>query len=151
MKEQRPREAPMELTADYRYQYRGLNSDGGVCHLRVYQAPGRTPVVVATELPDNPNSSVTNAAEYLAADVVARHFPARFDEDEPVIWVEHYPVRPGAREEFDRVSFARNVPKPERVGGVWRRTLGEPEWRPLGREALERLIGQRFPDIPTFG
>jgi hypothetical protein len=29
-------------------------------------------------------------AEYLAAEILARFFPHRFEEDVPVIWIEHY-------------------------------------------------------------
>ncbi len=142
----------MTMTFDGRYEFRGLNSDGGVCHLRIYQAPGRTPVIVATELPENPNTSITNTAEHLYPDIVAKHFSDRFDYDEVAVFVEHYPPMQGKygrgrTEDFDQVLFERKVPQPQSVGGTWRRTLGEPEWQPLGRQRLEQLIGQPFTAI----
>ena len=50
-------------------------------------------MIVCTELPDNPSTSVTNMAEILAAELIARHFPQRFDDAARVAWLEHYPAR----------------------------------------------------------
>lgn len=112
-------DTPRRLTCDYRYRYRGHWTDGGVCRVRAYEAPGATPVLLVTELPENENTSVTNMAEYLAAELIARHFPHRFEDAEPVIWVEHYP----------------------QGGGVWRVRLGEPMWRPIARDAIAHIVG----------
>jgi hypothetical protein len=43
-------------------------------------------VILFTELPGNPGSSVTNSAEVIAAEAIARsHLPAR------AVFIEHYP------------------------------------------------------------
>lgn len=134
-------DTPRRLTCDYRYRYRGHWTDGGVCRVRVYEAPGATPVLLVTELPENENTSVTNMAEYLAAELIARHFPHRFEDAEPVIWVEHYPQGRGQRETYDRVIFASYVPMPCFSSGVWRVRLGEPMWRPIARDSIAHIVG----------
>ena len=60
-------------THDYVHRYRGYWSDGGRCRIRIYQEEGRAPVVICSQLPDNDNTSVTNMAEYLAAEVIEKH------------------------------------------------------------------------------
>jgi hypothetical protein len=76
----------VKKTHDYVHYYRGYWSEGGKCRIRIYQEDGHTPVVVCSELPDNDNTSVTNMAEYLAAEVIGEHkLPI------PLTWVEHYP------------------------------------------------------------
>ena len=43
-----------------------------------------------SELPQNTSTSVTNMAEYLAPELIQRHFPHRFEELPPAIFLEHY-------------------------------------------------------------
>jgi hypothetical protein len=72
-------------THDYIHRYRGYWSDGGKCRIRIYQEDGQNPVVVCSQLPENDNTSVTNMAEYLAAEVIEEHgLPT------PLIWIEQY-------------------------------------------------------------
>ena len=105
------------------------------------------PVVIASELPTNKNTSVTNAAEYLAAEVIARYLPQRFEHERPVIWIEHYPPfelgeKRGKSVEYSLVEFGSWTPRVRRVFGVDRIVLGEPEWRALSEEAVAELLGQ---------
>ena len=51
---------------------------GGRCRIRIYEEAGELPVVLCTELPDNEGTSITNAAEQIAAEVLANH-PGVFD------------------------------------------------------------------------
>jgi hypothetical protein len=60
-------------THDYMYYYRGYWSDGGKCRISIYQVKRQAPVVICSQLPDNHNTSVTNMAEYLAAEVIEEH------------------------------------------------------------------------------
>jgi hypothetical protein len=60
-------------THDYVHYYRGYWSDGGKCRIRIYQEDGQAPVVICSQLPENKNTSVTNMAEYLAAEVIEEH------------------------------------------------------------------------------
>ncbi len=41
--------------------------------IRIYKEEDRPPVAVCSQLPDNDNTSVTNMAEYLAAEVIEEH------------------------------------------------------------------------------
>ena len=59
----------MKKTHDYIHHYRGYWSDGGKCRIQIYQEAEGAPVVICSQLPDNENTSVTNMAEYLAAEV----------------------------------------------------------------------------------
>ncbi len=55
-------------------------------------------MVVYSQLPDNSNTSVTNMAEYLAAEVLEGHsLPT------PLVWVEHYPEHEGRIGEWSLV------------------------------------------------
>jgi hypothetical protein len=55
------------------FRWRGFGDGFGTweskCRLRIYEAPARA-VVIATELPENTGTSITNAAEHLATLVV---------------------------------------------------------------------------------
>ncbi len=141
----------MTLTHDYVYPFRGLWDEGGLCRVRLFQAPDRTPVIVCTGLPENQNTSITNAVEYLAAELIVHHFPVRFEHPEPVVWVEHYPApsagasghrRSNGRPDFDRVTFASWSPRRVFERGIERVKLGEPSWSPLSANELTALIGE---------
>jgi hypothetical protein len=92
-------------THDYIHHYRGYWSEGSKCRIRIYREDGQAPVVICSQLPDNDNTSVTNMAEYLAAEIMESH-PDIFDPfslgnipgisyDKPFVWIEHYQT--GAR------------------------------------------------------
>jgi hypothetical protein len=61
------RRMPVRKTHDYVHYYRGYWSDGGKCRIRIYREDGQSPVVICSQRPDSPNTSVTNMAEYIAA------------------------------------------------------------------------------------
>lgn len=63
----------MRKTQDYVHHYRGYWSEGGRCRIRIYREEGQPPLVVCSQPPDNGNTSITNMAEYLAAEVVEGH------------------------------------------------------------------------------
>jgi hypothetical protein len=44
----------------------GLHGIDGLCHVRVYEHPGRLPVVIAGDLEDNPGTRLTNGIELVA-------------------------------------------------------------------------------------
>jgi hypothetical protein len=102
-------------THDYVHYYRGYWSEGGRCQIRIYQTDSDVPVVICSQLPENKNTSVTNMAEYLAAEMIEEHrLPT------PLTWIEHY------------------------LGGVWRCRVGSPNWSPLWPEAVEELLKQQM-------
>ena len=57
-------------THDHVHSYRGYWPGGGRCGVGIYREEGKPPVVVCSQLPDKPNTSVTNLAEYLAAEII---------------------------------------------------------------------------------
>jgi hypothetical protein len=89
-------------------------------------------MVICSQLPDNDNTSVTNMAEYLAAEVIGEHkLPT------PLVWIEHYPEHEGEIGEYSLVRFASWDSQDVCLGGVWRCQVGSPRWAPLRYEELE--------------
>ncbi|HVA88573.1 MAG TPA: hypothetical protein VNL71_01905 [Chloroflexota bacterium] len=135
----------MRKTHDYRYQYHGFWRPGGICRIRVFEEEDRPPVVLCSELPDNPNTSITNMAEYLAAEIIRAHFPQRFDAtDEPIIWIEHYGLLFGeGAASYARIHFDSYRPCQVPHGsGLARLRIGRPQWEHISRADVEALIGQ---------
>jgi hypothetical protein len=120
-------------THDYIHHYRGYWSDGGKCRIRIYQGNGQAPVVICSQLQDNDNTSVTNVAEYLAAEVIGEHSLAT-----PLTWIEHYPEHEGEIGEYSLVEFSSWEPVEVYLGSVWRCRIGSPEWLPLHCEDFPR-------------
>jgi len=119
-------------THDYVHRYRGYWSDGGRCRIRIYQEDGQAAVVVCSQPPDNDNTSVTNMAEYLAAEVIGEHkLPT------PLVWIEHYPEHEGEVGEYALVRYSSWELKEVCLGGVWRYRVGPPRWSPLRREEVD--------------
>jgi hypothetical protein len=55
-----------------RFQYRGFYGCPSVCSLEILRLADGRAAVIATELDDNPGTSVTNVAEHLASEVCDR-------------------------------------------------------------------------------
>jgi len=148
MSEREPTPLPLTKTHDYLYEYRGYQGCTSSCRIQIFGRPGVVPIVIATELPSNHGTSVTNMAEYLAAEIIAKHFPQRFEEEVPVCWIEHYPPiqaygRSGKTREYSLVEFASYRPRlVQRFGGP-RLSIGEPNWRYLEEQEVERILGQK--------
>jgi hypothetical protein len=123
-------------THDYIHRYRGYWSDGGKCHIRIYIEDGQDPVVICTQLSENENTSVTNMAEYLAAEVIEEHGVAT-----PLVWIEQYPEHKGKLGESRSLPWER---REVRLGGVWRCRVGAPRWSPVWPEEVEELIEEQF-------
>ena len=125
----------MKKTHDYIHHYRGYWSDGGKCRIRTYREDGLTTVVICSQLPDNHNTSVTNMAEYLAAEVLKGHgLPT------PLAWIEHYPEHEGEIGEYSLVTFFSWELTEVFLDGVWRYRLGSPRWSHLRPEEVDVLI-----------
>lgn len=129
--------------ADIIHTYPGYFGCESRCRLRIY-APDQVAqmasrpfapvplVFIASELPGNPGTSITNAVERVipsAREVVRRRGAPSLARG-PFAWIEHYPTETnGGREEtFAVVSL-----------------LGSgrgPEWRNITRPEVETLIGE---------
>ena len=78
----------MHLTSDYIHPYKDAGGHPAHCRVRIYLPDDMrdNPVVICSELPNNPGGSITNSAEVIAAGVIrANELPT------PLVWVEHWP------------------------------------------------------------
>jgi hypothetical protein len=94
----------MQLTHESLLPYQGLYGTRGMCHIRVYEQPGRLPVVIAGGLDDAPGTTITNATEMVAGAIQA----SVFTDGREFELVEHYPGSLGdsGTPSFSRVRFA---------------------------------------------
>ena len=78
----------MHLTSDYIHPYKDAGGRPAHCRVRIYLPDDvhDVPVVICSELPNNPGGSITNSAEVIAAGVIrANELPT------PLVWIEHWP------------------------------------------------------------
>ena len=128
----------MHLASDYIH----TTPRGGTCRIRIYLPKEEldAPIVICSELPHNEGSSITSAAEQLAAEVV------RYNKlPTPMVWIEHYPPEctDGRAETFELVIFSSYevIEGPPYLGPT-KLALGEPTWKVLDRRSVETLTGQ---------
>jgi hypothetical protein len=127
----------MHLASDYIHP----TPKAGRYRIRIYLPEGEqdAPVVLFSELPNNGGTSVTYAAEHLAAEVIRSHrLPT------PLVWIEHWPkeATDGEEETFELVVFSSyEVTERAPYLGETRAWIGEAEWKPLDRASVEVLVG----------
>jgi hypothetical protein len=113
---------------------------GGQCRVRIFLAKGEqdAPVVICSEHPNNGDTSVTDAAEQLAAEVIRSHrLPT------PLEWIEHWPKQAtdGEEETFELVVFSSyKVEERAPYLGETRAWIGDATWKTLDRAAVEALV-----------
>src|SRR5215469_6529900 len=109
-----------------RYNYKGFWGCDSCCDIEVHRRSDGKHVFVATELPDNPGTSVTNYTEHLVT-AMRKEYGLK---PEDVIWIEHHPEAKDRRKEsFDLVRFAV-------VGDTFR----TPVWTRITEQAVDELI-----------
>ena len=110
-----------------RYDYKGFWNCDSCCDIEVHRRSDGKYVFVATELRDNPGTSVTNFAEHIATAMRSRYGL----KPEDVIWVEHYPEAKNRRkEDFDLVHFL----------GMEGDSFRTPVWTRITEQAVDGLI-----------
>jgi len=123
------REALGSKVMDKMIEYKGHRPFIGLCRLRIYKIGRQKPVVIVTQFPDNPGTSITNVAESLATHVYTTELKS---PPEGMLWIEHY--------------SALGHPKPEIYSQVsFRHECGEftdPEWSELTAEEVKFLVRQ---------
>jgi hypothetical protein len=130
----------MHLASDYIHPYKDAGGRSARCRVRIYLPDDvlDTPVVVCSELPNNPGGSITNSAETIAAGVIwANELPT------PLVWVEHWPEESTEGDEtFELVVFS-SYEVVDRAPCLWetRVWIGEPTWKTLDRASVELLVG----------
>jgi hypothetical protein len=132
----------VHLASDYIHPYKDAGGHSAHCRIRIYLPEDMrdTPVVVCSELPNNPGGSITDSAEAIAAEVIrANELPT------PLVWIEHWPEESAYEQEsFELVVFT-NYEVTERAPylGEDRAWIGEPAWKSLDRAIVEVLVGGR--------
>jgi hypothetical protein len=132
---------PMHLASDYIHPYKDAGGRLARCRVRIY-LPDDTrdaPVVICSELPNNPGGSTTNSAEVIAAGVIqANELPT------PLVWIEHWPEEStdNGEESFELVVFSSyKVEERAPYLGETRAWIGDATWKRLDRTAVELLVG----------
>jgi hypothetical protein len=132
----------MHLASDYIHPYKDAGGGSARCRVRIYLPEDMrdTPVVICSELPNNPGGSITNSAEVIAAGVIrANRLPT------PLVWIEHWPKESSDGEEtFDLVVFSSyEVTGRAPYLGETRTWIGDATWKSLDRASVEVLVGTK--------
>lgn len=147
----------MKKTKDYEHRYEDHDGNPGICRIRIFEEGTRRPVVVATDLSKNEGVSVTNAAEFIAADLIKEGVLSEANVSHEV---RTEAVQKGTLEPISNVApfvFVEERIEPEHgfsflwfhsyeiIGlvndGTVRERIGQPEWQPTSREEVEALVG----------
>jgi hypothetical protein len=130
----------VHLARDYIHPYKDAGGRPAHCRVRIYlpDALRDAPVVICSELPNNPGGSITNSAEVIAAGVVRANELAT-----PLVWIEHWPEESTEGEEsFELVVFSSyEVEERAPYLGETRPWIGDATWKRLDRATVEVLVG----------
>ena len=135
----------MHLASDYIHPYKDAGGRPAHCRVRLYLPEDMrdAPVVICSELPNNPGGSITDSAEVIVAGVIrSNELPT------PLVWIEHWPKESTDREEetFDLVVFSNHeVIERAPYLGERRAWIGEATWKALDRATVEALVGGNSP------
>ena len=130
----------MHLASDYIHPYKDAGGGPAHCRVRIYLPDDMRddPVVICSELPNNPGGSITNSAEVIVAGVIrANELPT------PLVWVEHWPEEStdGGEETFELLVFSSyEVTERAPYLGETRTWMGDATWKPLDRASVEVLV-----------
>jgi hypothetical protein len=130
----------MHLASDYIHSYKDAGGRLAHCRVRIYlpEVIHDVPVVICSELPNNPGGSITNSAEVVAAGVIrANELPT------PLVWIEHWPEETSeGQETFELVVFSSyEVVERAPYLGETRAWIGDATWKRLDRPTVEALVG----------
>jgi len=131
----------MHLASDYIHSYKDAGGRHSHCRVRIYLPDDvlDVPVVVFSEVPNNPGGSITNSAEVIVGGLVhANELPT------PTVWIEHWPKEStdGGEETFELVVFSSyEVVERAPYLGETRAWIGDATWKSLDRATVEVLVG----------
>jgi len=94
----------MHLASDYIHPYKDAGGGPAHCRVRIYLPDDMhdAPVVICSQVPNNPGGSITDSAKAIAAGVIRAN-----ELSTPLIWVEHWSEEcTEAQETFDLVVFS---------------------------------------------
>jgi hypothetical protein len=129
----------VHLAGDYIHPYNDAGGHPAHCRVRIYLPDDMrdAPVVICSELPNNPGGSITNSADVIAAGVIrANELPTH------LVWIEHWPKESAdGQETFDLVVFlSYEVAERGAYVGETRAWTGDATWKPLDRASVEVLV-----------
>jgi hypothetical protein len=133
----------MHLASDYIHPYKDAGGRPAHCRVRIYlpEDVHDAPVVICSELPNNPGGSIANSAEVIAAGVIQNNkLPT------PPIWIEHWPEEStsGGEETFELVVFSSyEVTERAPYLGETSAWIGDAIWKALDRTSVEVLVGAK--------
>ena len=130
----------MHLTSDYIHPYKDARGRPAHCRVRIYLPEDMrdAPVVICSEVPNNPGESISNSSEAISAAVIrANGLPT------PLVWIEHWPEETTeGQETFELVVFSSyEVVETAPYLGETRAWIGDATWKTLDRTAVELLVG----------
>ena len=131
----------MQLAGDYIHPYKDAGGRPAHCRVRIYLPDDvhDSPVVICSELPNNPGGSVTNSAEVIAAGGIQNNkLPT------PLVWIGHRPEEStnGGEETFELVVFSSyEVLEKASYLGETRAWIGDATWKTLYRASVAILVG----------
>jgi hypothetical protein len=132
----------VHLASDYIHPYKDAEGRSSHCRIRIYLPDDMrdAPVVVCSELPNNPGGSITNSAETIAAGVILTN-----ELSTPMVWIEHWPEETTeGQETFELVVFSSyKVVERAPYLGETRAWIGDATWKPLDRASVEVLVGEK--------
>jgi hypothetical protein len=132
----------MHLASDYIHPYKDAGGRPARCRVRIYlpEDVHDAPVVICSELPNNPGGSITNSVEVIAAGVIRAN-----ELQTPLVWIEHWPEESAeGLETFDLVVFSNyKVEETAPYLGETRAWVGDATWKPLDRTSVEALVGAK--------
>ncbi len=132
----------MHLASDYIHPYRSAGGRRAQCRVRIYLPDDvrDAPLVICSELPNNPGGSVTNSAEVIAAAIIRNN-----ELPTPLVWIEHWPKEStgGGAETFELVVFSSyEIEQRAPYLGETRARIGGATWKRLDRTTVETLVGR---------
>jgi hypothetical protein len=131
----------VHLASDYIHPYKDAGGRPACCRVRISLPDDvhDAPVVICSELPNNPGGSITKSVEVIAAGVIqANKLPS------PLVWIEHRPEKStnGGEVTFDLVFFSSyEVVERAPYLGETRAWKGDATWKRLDRAIVEVLVG----------
>jgi hypothetical protein len=131
----------MHLASDYIHPYKDVGGRPARCRVRIYLPDDvhDAPVVVCSELPNNPGGSITNSAEVIAEGVIRAN-----ELSTPLVWIEHWPKEStdAGEETFELVVFSGyEVIERAPYLGETRAWIGGATWKTLDRTSVAILLG----------
>jgi hypothetical protein len=131
----------VHLASDYIHPYKDAGGRPSHCRVRIFLSDDvlDSPVVVCSELPNNPGGSITNSAETIAAEVIQAN-----ELVTPLVWIEHWPKESsdGGEETFELVVFSSyKVEERAPSLGETRAWIADATWKTLDRASVAILVG----------